>query len=137
MSRSEHSLLRDIRDHEIAHRSFLAKALGRNRIPDLTPNFSAVDFGDRSSVLTTASTFEDLGVAAYNGGGAAIQNPAYLAAAGSIVSVEARHAETLRNLIGTPGVVDEQGLDRALLPSQVLPMAAPFIATPVTASQLP
>ena len=137
MRGGERSLLRDIRDHEIAHRSFLAKALGRNRIPNLTPNFSAVDFGDRNSVLTTASTFEDLGVAAYNGGGAAIQNPAYLAAAGSIVSVEARHAETIRTLIGTPGVVDEKGLDRALLPSQVLPQAAPFIATPVTASQLP
>ena len=137
MSRGERSLLRDIRDHEIAHRSFFAKALGGKRIPNLTPNFSAVDFGDRSSVLTTASTFEDLGVAAYNGGGAAIQSPAYLAAAGSIVSVEARHAETIRHLIGTPGVVDEQGLDRALLPSQVLPQAAPFIATPVTASQLP
>lgn len=137
MSRGERALLRDIRDHEIAHRSFFAKALGSNRIPNLTPNFSAVEFGDRSSVLTTASTFEDLGVAAYNGGGAAIQKPAYLAAAGSIVSVEARHAETIRNLIGTPGVVDAQGLDRALLPSQVLPQAAPFIATPVTASQLP
>lgn len=137
MSRGERSLLTDIRNHEIAHRSFFAKALGGNRIPNLTPNFSAVNFGDRSSVLTTASTFEDLGVAAYNGGGAAIQSPQILAAAGSIVSVEARHAETLRNLIGTPGVVDAQGLDRALLPSQVLPQAAPFIATPVTASQLP
>jgi hypothetical protein len=137
MSGGERSLLRDIRDHEIAHRAFFARTLGRNRIPDLTPNFSAVNFDDRTSVLTTASTFEDLGVAAYNGGGAAIQSPRILAAAGSIVSVEARHAETLRNLIGTPGVVNAQGLDRALLPSQVLPQAAPFIATPVTASQLP
>ena len=137
MGRGERALLRDIRDHEIAHRSFFAHALGRNRIPDLTPNFSAVNFGDRTSVLTTASTFEDLGVAAYNGGGAAIQSPKYLAAAGSIVSVEARHAETIRHLIGTPGVVDQQGLDRALLPSEVLPQAAPFIATPVSASQLP
>ena len=137
MSRGERSLLSDIRAHEVAHRTFFARNLGANRIPDLTPNFSAVNFGDRTSVLTTASTFEDLGVAAYNGGGAAIQSPQILAAAGSIVSVEARHAETLRNLIGTPGVVNAEGLDRALLPSQVLPQAAPFIATPVTASQLP
>ena len=133
----ERALLREIRDHEIAHRTFFARTLGGNRIPDLTPNFTAVNFADRSSVLTTASTFEDLGVAAYNGGGAAIMSPRILAAAGSIVSVEARHAETLRNLAGTPGVVDAQGLDRALLPSQVLPQAAPFIATPVSASQLP
>lgn len=140
----ERSLLRQIRDHEIAHRNFLAKALGGNAIPALQPNFSKVDFGSRDSVLTTASTFEDTGVAAYNGGGAAIQNPQYLAVAGSIVSVEARHAATIRTLIYGVGsafagndVVDADGLDGAKLPSQVLPAVAPFIATPVTAYQLP
>jgi hypothetical protein len=144
MSGYERSVLRDIRDHEIAHRAFFAKALGRNRIPNLQPNFTAVNFGDRRSVLTTASTFEDLGVSAYNGGGAAIKNPAYLAAAGSIVSVEARHAAILRDLISplSPSfagsdVVDWSGLDVARPPSQVLAMAAPFIATPISATQLP
>lgn len=144
MSAYERSVLRDIRDHEIAHRAFFAKALGRNRIPNLQPNFTAVDFADRRSVITTASTFEDLGVSAYNGGGAAIKNPAYLAAAGSIVSVEARHAAVLRDIISPLSanfagwdVVNFNGLDVARPPSQVLPMAAPFIATPVSASQLP
>ncbi|QDM24187.1 ferritin-like domain-containing protein [Tardiphaga sp. vice154] len=144
MSGYERSVLRDIRDHEIAHRAFFAKALGRNRIPNLTPNFSAVDFGSRRSVLTTASTFEDLGVSAYNGGGQAIKNPAYLAAAGSIVSVEARHAAVLRDLIQPLSsnfagydVVNFSGLDVARPPSQVLMAAAPFIATPITATQLP
>lgn len=144
MSAYERSTLRDIRDHEIAHRQFLAKALGPNRIPNLTPNFSAVNFASRQSVLTTASTFEDLGVSAYNGGGQAIKNPAYLAAAGSIVSVEARHAAILRDLINplsayfaSVDVVNLSGLDVARAPSQVLGMAAPFIATPVTAMQLP
>lgn len=144
MSGYERSVLRDINDHEIAHRAFFAKALGRNRIPNLTPNFSAVDFGSRRSVLTTASTFEDLGVSAYNGGGQAIKNPAYLAAAGSIVSVEARHAAVLRDLIQPLSanfagydVVNFSGLDVARAPSQVLMAAAPFIATPITATQLP
>ena len=144
MSGYERSVLRDIRDHEIAHRAFFAKALGRNRIPNLTPNFSAVDFGSRRSVLTTASTFEDFGVSAYNGGGQAIRNPAYLAAAGSIVSVEARHAAVLRDLIQPLSsnfagydVVNFNGLDVARPPSQVLMAAAPFIATPITATQLP
>ena len=144
MSAYEHSTLRDIRDHEIAHRQFLARALGRNRIPNLTPNFSAVNFASRHSVLTTASTFEDLGVSAYNGGGQAIKNPAYLAAAGSIVSVEARHAAILRDIINPLSgyfagidVVNLSGLDVARAPSQVLGLAAPFIATPVTATQLP
>lgn len=144
MSGYERSVFRDIRDHEIAHRAFFAKALGRNRIPNLQPNFTAVNFADRQSVLTTASTFEDLGVSAYNGGGAAIRNPSYLAAAGSIVSVEARHAAVLRDLISPlssafagSDVVDWSGLDVARPPSQVLAMAAPFIATPVSATQLP
>ena len=144
ISRYEQVILRDIRDHEIAHREFFKKALGPNRIPDLQVNFSAVDFANRTSVLTTASTFEDLGVSAYNGGGAAIQNPKYLAAAGSIVSVEARHAATLRDLLNSlsplfagDDIVDSAGLDVARAPSQVLPIAAPFIATPVSASRLP
>jgi hypothetical protein len=134
MTRGERSLLQDIKAHEISHRSLFAHALGGNRIPDLTPNFSAIDFSSRDSVLSTASTFEDLGVAAYNGGGAAIQSPKYQASA--IVSVEARHAATIHAIIGSSDPVDGKGLDQALAPSQVLPMAAPFIATPVTASQL-
>jgi hypothetical protein len=144
MSGYERSVLSDIRGHEIAHRSFFAKALGGRRIPNLIPNFTAVNFASRASVLTTASTFEDLGVSAYNGGGQAIRNHAYLAAAGSIVSVEARHAAILRDLINPLSssfagydVVDFSGLDVARAPSQVLMAAAPFIATPITATQLP
>jgi hypothetical protein len=142
MSRYEHSVLRDIRNHEIAHRSFFAKALGRHRIPDLTPNFSAINFASRESVLSTADTFENLGVSAYNGGGQAIRNPKYLAAAGSIVSVEARHAAIISDLLDPlsssfAGDVDFSGLDVSRAPSQVLPAAAPFIATPVTARKLP
>lgn len=49
--------LRDIRDHEIVHREFFRAALGSNAIPELEYNFSAVNFGDRTSVLTTAQTF--------------------------------------------------------------------------------
>lgn len=144
MGARERSLLGDIKAHEIAHREFFKKTLGQNRIPDLTPNFKAVNFNDRKSVLTTAMTFEDLGVSAYNGGGAAIENPAYLAAAGSIVSVEARHAATIRDIINPlseafagDDVVNRNGLDVSRPPSQVLAAAGPFIATPITATQLP
>lgn len=144
ITRYEYARLRAIRDHEIAHRAFFRNALGRRAIPALRPNFSAVDFSSRQSVLSTASTFEDIGVSAYNGGGAAIRNPAIVAAAGSIVSVEARHAAILRDMISPLSprfagwdVVNWSGLDVSRLPSQVLPLVAPFIATPVTATQLP
>ena len=144
IAKAELAILRDIQGHEVAHRDFFRKALGGKRIPDLKPNFKSVDFSSRDSVLMTASTFEDLGVSAYNGGGAAIKNPDYLAAAGTIVSIEARHAAVLRDLLkplstsfGGDDVVDASGLDVARKPSEVLSIAAPFIDTPITAKQLP
>jgi len=143
ITKAELSNLKAIRDHEIAHRDFLKKALGRKAIPGLEVDFSKVDFTSRKSVLATADVFENLGVAAYNGAGQLIKNVDYLAAAGSIVSVEARHAATIAALRSGFGKdtaggknVNSKGLDGALLPSQVLPQAAPFIVTPVTANSL-
>jgi hypothetical protein len=142
-AQDELDLLTQIRDHEIAHREFLKKALGSSAIPDLEVDFSAVHFTSRKSVLTTANTFENLGVAAYNGAGALIQKVDYLAAAGSIVSVEARHAAVIAELLhgenayaAGEGHVDGKGLDGALSPKHVLPKVKPFIKTPVTAMSL-
>ena len=144
MQVNDQRILTQIRDHEIAHRDFLKKALGRNAIPGLEVDFSGVDFSSRASVLGTADVFENLGVAAYNGAGQLISNPDYLVAAGSIVSVEARHAAAIADLLkpfsaeaAGRGNVDSKGLDGALLPSKVLKAAAPFIKTPVTAATLP
>jgi hypothetical protein len=144
MRENDQVILTSIRDHEIAHRDFLKKALGRNAIGGLEVDFSAVNFDSRRSVLGTADVFENLGVAAYNGAGQLISNPDYLIAAGSIVSIEARHAAAIADLINPysaqsvgKGHVDARGLDGALLPSQVLPKAGPFIVTPVTAATLP
>lgn len=85
-------MLRGVRDHEVVHKDFLTAALGSARIPNLTPNFSAINFANRLSVLQTARTFEDLGVSAYNGAARYLASAAYLGVAGKIVSVEARHA---------------------------------------------
>lgn len=144
MTEYEAQVLTGIRDHEITHRNALQAILTVLAIPPLTPNFSRVDFGSRASVLGTARAFEDLGVSAYNGGGQYISNALFLAVAGSIVSVEARHAALIRDLLrphtayfAGDDVVDSAGLDVARLPSQVLPIAAPYLATPISASQLP
>ena len=143
MGPNDRTVLTQLRDHEVAHREFLRDALGRRRIPDLDVDFSKVNFRSRRSVLTTAQTFEDLGVSAYNGAGQLLTNGDHLAAAGSIVSVEARHASAIRDLLRPvssyavgKGVVSD-GLDSALLPSSVLKQAGPFIATEVTAQALP
>ena len=142
MSVMEKSYLTDIRDHEIAHREFFKAALASKAIQSLEVNFSSIDFNSRTSVLATAKAFEDLGVSAYNGAGKLITNPDYLTLAGKIVSVEARHAAWIRDLI-TPGtfadmtVVDMNGLDVARKPDDVLAIAGTYLKTKLDASNLP
>jgi len=136
----ETAALTAIARHEAIHRDFFRTAITAAAptqiIPNLTPIFSSVTFSSRDSVLSTARTFEDLGVAAYNGAGALIQNGTYLLLAGKIVSVEARHAAYIRDLISNGsfaastsagGTVDANGLDQAFTVAQVLTAAQPFI----------
>jgi Ferritin-like domain len=143
MPDAEKQTLTEIRDHEVAHRDFLKKALGEKAIPDLEVDFSKVDFGKRDSVLNTAKTFEDLGVAAYNGAGRLLKSADYLLVAGKVVSVEARHAATIRDLLhpsttafAGADVVGKHGLDGALPPAKVLKAAGAFIKTEVTANSI-
>ena len=145
MTDTEKSLLTDIRDHEIAHREFFKAALGTKGIKDgaLQVNFSAINFNDRTSVLTTAQTFEDLGVSAYNGAGPLIVSADYLLVAGKIVSVEARHAAFIRDMVSygsfasAPAVDAASGLDGSNTTDFVLKNAQPFLKTKVTANNLP
>ena len=134
----ELTMLTAIRDHEILHRNFFKAAIGASAIPALTPNFSSIDFTSRTSVLAQAKAFEDTGVTAYDGAGYLIQNPNYLLLAGKIVSVEARHAAYIRDLI-TPGtfvasdVVDIHALNNSATIPQVLAIANMFLKTKVSA----
>lgn len=141
MSSSEKSLLQDIRDHEIAHREFFKAALGTKAIAGLGVNFSSIDFSSRDSVLATAKAFEDLGVSAYNGAGHLISDPNYLTLAGKIVSVEARHAAYIRDMISygsfAATVVDSNGLEISKSPTEVLAVASAYVSTKIDASQLP
>jgi hypothetical protein len=142
MTDGEKALLSDIRDHEIAHREFFKNALAANAIRGLEVDFSSIDFTKRDSVLGTAKAFEDLGVSAYNGAGKLIKLADYLVIAGKIVSVEARHAAYIRDLISNGSfadstVVDAMGLDKSRMPMEVLTIAAPYIKTKINASNLP
>lgn len=137
----------DIQLHEVAHREFFKKALGTAAIGNLEVNFSSIDFTSEASVLAAAKTFEDLGVAAYNGAGVRIKSTDYLVIAGQIVSVEARHAALVRDMI-TPGSFSDlnslsslganntNGLDGALTPDKVLAAAAPFVKTKINVINL-
>ena len=142
ISAMEKAYLTDIMYHEVAHREFLKAALSSMAIPGLEVDFSKIDFSSRDSVLGTSMAFEDLGVSAYNGAGQLLTNPDYLTIAGKIVSVEARHAAWIRDMI-TPGsfagtdVVDMNGLDVVRDPNSVLAVAGAYIKTKIDASNLP
>ncbi|MEE3720066.1 ferritin-like domain-containing protein, partial [Tumidithrix elongata RA019] len=94
-------------NHEAAHVKFLRGVLGNNatfQTSDLSFNRQGLSMllSDRNKILNTAVTLEDLGIHAYNGAGPSLTNPTYILAAGSIVSVEARHAAGMRALLGRP-----------------------------------
>src|ERR1700744_3422825 len=143
ISADETALLTDIRDHEVAHRNFFKAALGASAIQALEVNFASIDFTSRASVLGTAMAFEDLGVSAYNGAGQLITSTDYLLLAGKIVSVEARHAAYIRDLLNYNSFADSSavntttGLDLERTPSQVLSIASAFLKTQLNASNLP
>ena len=82
--------MRALGNHEATHVQFLRNILGKNTLfqsSELSLNQQGLDtiFTDRSKILNTAVTLEDLGVHAYNGAGLSLTNPTYLLAAGSIV----------------------------------------------------
>ncbi|MBE2314622.1 ferritin-like domain-containing protein [Solirubrobacter sp. CPCC 204708] len=89
---------RTVRDHELAHVEFLAKALGSAAIPKPTFDFQGTTT-DATKFAATAMVLEDLGVMAYDGQGYKLR-PKTLAAAATIVSVEARHAAWIRHIMG-------------------------------------
>ena len=87
-----------------------------------------VDFGrlnDQSRFLKLAVTLEDLGVSAYNGAAPSIASKEILAAAGSIVQVEARHAAALRLLAEREPAPD--AFDEARSVKQVQRAVRPFL----------
>lgn len=137
----EKIFLTDIRDHEIAHREFFKNALGSMAIPGLEVDFSSINFGSRDSVLGTAKAFEDLGVSAYDGAGYLIKDANNLLLAGKIVSVEARHAALIRELISANTFlgdqVDASSVNISRSPSEVLAIAGTYIKTKINASNLP
>ena len=123
---SEKAILADIAIHEKIHADFFKKAITgaapTQIIKALEPDFSTINFGDRTAVLGAAKLFEDTGVAAYNGAGRFLTNDAYLMLAGKIVSVEARHAAIIRDLIadGTfANDLDANALDISKKPQDV------------------
>ncbi len=127
LSAETKSLAKTIKGDEDAHVTALVTAIkGAGGTPVKAP---MVDFGgafkSQASFLKLAQTFEDTGVSAYNGAGPMIQSKDVLAAAGSIVQVEARHAAAIRLMNGQPPT--DGGFDKAREADAVLMAVKPFV----------
>ncbi|MGI8428302.1 MAG: ferritin-like domain-containing protein [Solirubrobacteraceae bacterium] len=99
------------------------KGAGGKPVKKPTFNFPVTD---QASFLKLAYALENTGVSAYNGAGPMLQNKALLAAAGSIVQVEARHAAVIA-LLTMQKITPDGGFDKPKSMSQVLAIAKPLI----------
>ena len=113
-------------DAEQQHVEALAATIKKlGGTPVASPKFN-FPMKDEKSFLKLAQTLEDTGVSAYNGAGPSITSKEVLAAAGSIVQIEARHAAVIRQLRGNVPAPD--AFDASLNTKQVLAAVKPLIA---------
>lgn len=114
-------LASDERQHVQALSSTIVELGGK---PVKEPKFDFT-YSDTAGFLELAQTLEDTGVSAYNGAAPSIKSKEVLAAAGSIVQVEARHAAAIRLQNGAEPAPD--AFDPSLDEAQVLKAVEPFI----------
>lgn len=138
LSAAEKAVLTDIKYHEVLHREFFKAALGATNGFTVTPTYGNLNFNDRTAVLTAARTFEDLGVGAYNGAGQYLTSVDNLVLAGKIVSVEARHAAVIRDLLNPKsGDFAPNAFDDVKRPSSVAAAAQGFVVNKLAFANAP
>ncbi len=135
---AEQTILVDIKNHEVIHREAFKAILGTANDFTLTPTYGALNFKSRAQVLGAARDFEDLGVSAYNRAAQYITDVNNLGLAGKIVSVEARHASTIRDLLAPKtNAFSQTPFDDAFRPSKVAAAAQGFIVEMLALANAP
>jgi len=122
---------KSIQQDEATHAQILQsvlKSLGETPITSCKFNFASV-LSDVGTMAATARVVENVGVAAYLGGATLLTDPVLLTAAGSILTVEARH-QTILNILSGSGTAIPAAFDIAMKPNEILAIAAPFFDGP-------
>jgi hypothetical protein len=122
----------DIQGHENAHVAFLLEALGNDARPK--PTFQNLEQSKAPNFYLVAQALENTGVAAYLGAAPYIATPEYLAAAATILTVEARHSGYINSFVGDPitgnfkDTDSDNAFDIAATIDEVVAAAGPFVA---------
>ncbi len=124
--RQQKGLFREIQAHENDHVAFLVMALGADARPK--PTFRNLVQRRFTEFVLVSQALENTGVGAYLGAAPVLNSRDYLAAAGSIMTVEARHAGTINYLLKGPVTTNNESFDKPLTPEQVVAAAGSFIA---------
>jgi len=117
-----------IQSDEQSHSDFLEGALksaGQKPLEGCKFNFDSA-LTDVDTMIATARALEIVGIGAYLGGATLINDPVILDAAGSILTIEARHSTVTNILAGATAVAS--AFDIPLSPPEVLSIAGPFIS---------
>jgi hypothetical protein len=144
--RSQGANFDSIQTHENAHVAFLVNALGADARP--MPSFQNLEQKNIVNFVNVSQALENTGSGAYLGAAPYIFTQAYLAAAGSIAWIEARHAGYLNTLVSDPitanilDLTSDNSFEMPLTPDQVVDQAGGFISNlnggpPVTYSMTP
>jgi hypothetical protein len=124
---------RSIQKHENDHVAALVAALGSAARPK--PTFKGLEQADFGAFATLSQALENTGCGAYLGAAPSILNRDYLAAAGSIAFIEARHAGFLNVFLGDPitgnleSAESDNSFEQPLTADEVLAAAGPFVAS--------
>ncbi len=126
---SASSAFHEIQQDENAHVAFLISALkGAGATPRPKPTFKGLTQKSLDGFTDLARTFENVGVGAYLLAAPAISNKAYLSAAASILTIEARHAGYLDAMSGKP-LSPNGAFDKSIPQSQIVSDVSPFIVS--------
>jgi hypothetical protein len=134
-ARENLAIFEQILTDEIAHVEFLVNVLGSNARP--IPVYQNLEASSVQEFATMARGFENAGTGAYLGAILLLSQTQaglnYVAAAGSIATIEARHAGYLNALLDLNIVENVEGniltFEQALTADQIVPLASPHIAS--------